>query len=89
MGFEWDRAKAPANQLKHGVAFAEAIAVLSDDLAMTGSEEHLGEERFVTIGSDALNRVLVVVYCWRGEHIRIISARKATGRERRRYQEQK
>ena len=89
MGFEWDRAKAGANQLRHRVAFSDAIGVLSDGLAITVPEQHLGEERFVTIGTDTLNRVLVVVYCWRGEHIRIISARRATRRERRGYQEEK
>ena len=45
------------------------------------------EERWVTLGLDALGRVLVVVYAWRGESVRVISARKATPRERRRYEE--
>jgi len=46
----------------------------------------LGEERFVTIGMDALGRILVVVYTWRGERLRLISARKATPRERSEYE---
>ena len=45
------------------------------------------EERWVTMGQDALGRVLVVVYTWRGESLRLISARKATARERRQYEE--
>ena len=61
--------------------------MLSDDLALTvqGLDSE-AEERFVTLGVDALHRLLVVVYAWRDERIRIISARRATGRERRRYE---
>ena len=51
---------------------------------VTGTDD---EERWVTMGRDALGRVLVVVYTWRGESVRLISARKATARERRRYED--
>ena len=88
MSYEWDPAKAASNHKKHGLRFADATAVFFDDLAMTMDDEHTEEERFVTIGRDASERVLVVVYCWRGENIRIISARTATRSEREQYEEQ-
>ena len=59
-----------------------------DDLAVTIRDDVSDEKRYVTIGNDALGRVLVVVYTWRGERIRLISARKATSRERRQYEEE-
>jgi uncharacterized DUF497 family protein len=89
MEFEWDPKKAVANLRKHGVDFADASGVLFDDFALTIPDEHSEEERFVTIGADPLNRILVVVYTWRGATIRIISARKADAKERRDYEEQR
>jgi uncharacterized DUF497 family protein len=87
VSFEWDPAKAAANLEKHGVDFADAVSVLSDDLALTVQDpDSESEERFVSLGTDAYERLLVVVYTWRDERIRIISARRATGRERRRYE---
>lgn len=87
MQYEWDVDKAASNLDKHGVAFADAVAALSDGLALTIADEYADEERFVTIGTDAFGRVLVVVYSWRGaENIRIISARMATRAERKHYQ---
>lgn len=83
MEFEWDEGKAKSNLRKHGVDFADAAAIFSDDLAMTIPDAHSDEERFITIGQDAFGRLLVVVYTWRDDSIRIISARKATARERR------
>jgi len=83
--YEWDPKKAKTNLVKHGVAFADAVSVFSDDSAITIDDEHSSEERFVTMGMDGLGRVLVVAYTWREETIRIISARKATERERRLY----
>ena len=86
MRFEWDPDKAGKNCKKHGVDFADAASVLYDEFALTVPTLHLDEERFVTVGQDALGRLLVVVYTWRGQRIRIISARRATGRERRQYE---
>ena len=87
MDFEWDPDKAAANLEKHGVDFADAVGVLFDDFALTLDDEHPTEERFITIGADPLNRILVVVYAWRRDTtIRSISARKATTSERRSYE---
>jgi uncharacterized protein len=86
MKVEWDVCKADSNLKKHNVDFADAVAVLYDDLAVTIREFGAEEERFVTLGMDALGRILVVVYAWRKCGIRIISARKATASERRRYE---
>ena len=85
MLYQWDSDKADSNLRKHGVDFADAVSVFSDDLAHTLEEDRYEEERFITIGIDAFGRVLVVVYTWRDEEIRIISARKATRTERRQY----
>ncbi len=85
MDYDWDSRKAKSNLAKHGVAFADAVAVFSDESAITIEDEHSGEQRFVTRGMDGLGRVLVVAYTWREVTIRIISARKATERERRLY----
>jgi uncharacterized protein len=85
--FEWDGRKADANLRKHGVDFADAVLVLEDELALTLRDpDAQGEERWITIGQDPERRALVVVYTWRGERIRLISARQATGAELRRYE---
>ena len=86
MGFQWDSYKARVNLRKHGVDFADAATVFDDPLAVTLSDEGEEESRFATIGSDAEGHLLVVVYAWRGDTIRIISAREATPRERRHYE---
>ncbi len=83
---EWASRKAVANLKKHGVDFADAATVLHDDDAITIRADDTGEERYLTIGMDALARVLVVVYTWRGERPRLISARQATPRERQEYE---
>lgn len=88
MPYEWDQLKARQNLEKHGVDFTEAALALEDELAMTIRDpDSESEDRFLTLGTDPLGRLLVVAYTWRGERIRIISARKATRRERRQYQE--
>ena len=87
MVYQWSRDKAAANLRKHGVDFADAVSVFSDDLAITIPDERFEEDRFVTIGLDAFGRVLVVVYTLRGDEIRVISARKATRQEHRQYEE--
>ncbi len=56
-------------------------------LLRTVEDDHPDEERFVTIGTDAAERILVVIYTWRGESIGLISAQKATKGERREYEE--
>ena len=89
MDFEWDPRKAASNLRKHGIDFADAATVLDDALALTIPEDHASEDRFVTMGTDALGRLRVVVYTWRGGRVRLISARRATPRERRQYEEGK
>ncbi len=88
MSYEWDPAKARANYVRHGVRFAEAAAVLEDEFALTMrdlfSEE---EERWITLGRNEAGRLLVVIYTWRGDSVRLISARDATAREKRQYEE--
>ncbi|PYM70785.1 MAG: hypothetical protein DME10_18610 [Candidatus Rokuibacteriota bacterium] len=86
MGLEWDQRKSAANLRQHGIGFADAATVLHDDYAITIPEEGPDEGRFVTTGMDALGRVLVVVYTWRENRVRIISARAATSRERRQHE---
>ena len=87
MDYEWDPGKAATNLQKHGVSFADAVSVFSDEFALTVADDFAEEERFVTLGTDAFGRLLVVVYTWRGEQIiRIISARKATRHERTQYE---
>jgi uncharacterized protein len=87
MAYQWDRDKAASNLNKHDIDFADAVSVFSDDLATTVNDERFEEERFITIGIDAFGRILVVVYTWRGDEIRLISARKATRSERNQYEE--
>jgi len=87
VAYEWDAEKNRSNIRKHGVDFADAALALEDDNALTIRDDDSDEEdRFVTIGVDGLGRLLLVVYAWRGEDIRIISARKATRRERAAYE---
>ena len=72
---------------KHGVEFADAATAFDDDHAITvRDKDSEGEERLVTIATDALGQLLVIVYTWREETIRLISARKATRRERKQYE---
>lgn len=87
MTYQWDSDKAAANLRKHGIDFADAVSVFADDLAITIPDERFDEERFIAVGMDAFGRVLVVVYTLRGDEIRVISARKATRREREQYEE--
>jgi uncharacterized protein len=87
MRYEWDPAKEEANQKKHNVGLADAVAVFSDERALTLEDPHPEEERYVTVGMDAIARLLVVVYTWRGDVIRLVSARKATRAERTQYEE--
>jgi hypothetical protein len=84
----WDPEKADLNYRKHKVRLSDAESVLFDPMALAGEDHSADEEqRFVTIGTDALDRVLVVVYTYRGRDIRLISARRATKNERKSYEE--
>ena len=87
MAYEWDPNKAIANIEKHGIDFADAVTVFDDGHAITIDDPDYDEQRFVTIAMDAFGQILVVVYTWRGNIIRLISARKATKRERKQYEE--
>ena len=86
-GYEWDAHRARANLRKHGVDFAGAVAVFEDDGALTMRDEltAVDEQRYLTLGRDVRERILVVAYTWRGPLIRLFSARRATVRERRQY----
>jgi len=85
---EWDPTKARANFVRHGVAFADAAGALEDDLALTIQDPYSEEEeRWITLGKDAFGRILVVIYTWRGDSTRIISARLATAKESEQYEE--
>lgn len=83
--FEWDEEKARLNYAKHGVRFETAAHVFEDENLLEFYDEyHSGaEERYQVIGK--VNQILFVVYTERKERIRLISARKATKMERRRY----
>lgn len=87
--FQWDEEKAGANLKKHKVSFDEAATVFSDPLSITtrDPDHSVDEQRYLDIGRSDKGRVLVVAYTERGASIRIISCRKATPRERRRYEE--
>jgi uncharacterized DUF497 family protein len=89
MSFEWDPNKAETNFRKHEVSFSEAEPVFQDAFAITiaDDESDPNEQRFVSIGTGVMKRVLVVVYCYRGSNIRIISARLAEAHERAEYEE--
>lgn len=87
MDVRWDPVKAAANHSKHGVRFPDAELVLYDPLALTMEDPHAEDEnRFVSLGRDATGRVAVVVYTYRDNHIRLISARRATRQEQRAYE---
>lgn len=84
--FEWDPNKAAINRKKHGIDFADAVSVFNDLDVITIDDPDFDEKRFVTIGMDAYARLLVVVYTYRGNVIRLISARKANKHERKQYE---
>jgi len=90
MKIVWDPDKAAANpRLHQGVTFTEAKAVLLDPFALTHEDpDAQGEQRFITLGMGAKGRILVVVYTYRKETIRVISAWKANAKQRRRYENQ-
>jgi uncharacterized DUF497 family protein len=87
--FEWDPQKAAANLAKHTVSFEDAATVFGDPLGRIKSDPRhsVEEERLVLLGRSQTKHLLAVMYVDRGEAIRIISARRATRRERRNYEE--
>ena len=89
--FDWDKEKNVANQKKHGISFEEAQTVFVDENAqMIHDPDHFGDEdRFILLGLSASIRLIVVCHCYResDDVIRIISARKATRIEQKRYLE--
>ena len=88
MLFEWDRSKAQRNLRKHRVSFDEAVTVFYEPASATvdDPDHSVGEQRFITIGYSSRGRLLVVSHTERGSAVRIISARRATARERRRHE---
>jgi hypothetical protein len=87
--FEWDSKKAQLNKRKHGITFEEASTIFGDPLSITIHDpaHSIGEDRFITIGTSANGRFIVVVHTERDDTIRIISARNATGNEKRQYEQ--
>ena len=87
--FEWDPAKAVSNLRKHGVSFEDAQTVFADEhgLLLDDPDHSATEKRFILLGLSVAERVLVVVHCYRRHRdvIRLISARRASRRERERY----
>jgi uncharacterized DUF497 family protein len=87
MDVQWNPVKAAANYRKHGIRFSEAEDILADPRALTIEDTGVtGETRFISMGRDVAGRVLVVVYTYRADHVRIISARRANRRERVTYE---
>ncbi len=89
VNFEWDPAKASRNRRKHRVSFQEAATIFGDPLAITfpDPDHSASEQRFITLGTSSMNRILIVAHTDRDQNVRIISARKATHRERKHYEE--
>ena len=87
MRLQYDSDKAAANLRKHGVSFADAEGVLEDPLAVTVEEPDAeGERRLITVGLGSAGELLVVVYAERDDEYRLISARRATRKERNDYE---
>lgn len=93
MSIEWDNEKKnknnqeKLNEAKHGIRLSDVEPVLHDPMGITCEDVTAeGEHRFVTVGTDMFGHVLTVVYTWRGDNIRLISARKATNKEKRHYE---
>jgi hypothetical protein len=89
--FEWDPNKAATNARKHGVTFEEAATAFVDPfgLIVEDPRHSSGEQRHALLGYSEHQRLLAVMFTERGDRIRLISARKATRRERHDYQEGK
>ena len=95
MNFDWDNNKNQSNITKHGISFEEAIAIFDDPNILTFEDVRFnyGETRFVSIGQITIitqekKVIIVVIHTQRNQAIRLISARKANERERKRYEQQ-
>lgn len=88
--FEWDDAKARENLRKHRVGFEEAIEIFLDPLSITvpDPDHSVHESRYIILGLTGQGRALVVVYTEPGDTIRIVSCRRASSQERKRYENQ-
>jgi len=89
MRFEWDDKKASINERNHNVSFPEAMTVFGDPLALIGydPDHSTNENRYITMGHAITERLLIVCHTDREQKIRIISARVATKRERKDYED--
>jgi uncharacterized DUF497 family protein len=87
--FAWDPNKAESNLQRHGISFHEAVTVFGDPLSTTvpDPDHSLEEDRYIIVGTSHRGRILMVAHTEQGDHIRIISARELTRRERRQYEE--
>ena len=84
---EWNEAKAASNRRKHGIDFDEAIEIFYGTSLLRRSDRN-AEERWLAIG-ESESRVIIVVFMWRGDTLRIISARRARRNEKRAYYQEK
>ena len=90
MDYQWDPTKADLNNKKHGIDFADAVGVFEDKWALTIKQQIVRtEQRFAIVGADFLGQIVVVVYTYRGDDIRLISARPATKAERNVYEQRR
>lgn len=89
INFIWDKNKAKLNLEKHKLSFEEAVTVFADQLAFIfDDEEHSRtEKRALIIGHTNKNKIIIVSFTERNQHIRIISARRATKKEKQDYEE--
>ncbi len=89
LSFEWDENKARTNLARHGVSFEEASTVFGDPMSITIPDpaHSQAEDRWIILGYSQRGRLLVVVHTERGDNLRIISARPASRRERKQYEE--
>jgi uncharacterized protein len=87
MEIEWGPSKAASNLKKHGIHFSDTEPAFYDDCALCMPDPFaIREERFLLIGTDAVGRILAISYTYRGETVRLISARRATASERSDYE---
>jgi uncharacterized protein len=87
--FEWDEVKARSNSDKHGVTFTEATTIFADPFLLTFVDDVHGdaEDRFISIGESEQQRLLLVIHTERNYRIRLISARRATRKEQKTYEQ--